>query len=623
HENDLYKVQYEQLRETTKDKISADYKNHFLKIENKIREDSTYFWDFIKNQKTNSKRTVYEYHGEILTNPTEIANAFANHYKSVYNNDRSLYSIEFNENERPDELAIDEITQDDIISAISKLKRKKGPGVDNIPASIVKDVGQYLAVPLHHIFNLSIKNNEFPNLLKCTLIKPVPKKENSKQIADTRPIAKLNSFAKIFEIILYEKISTHIFPKISPHQHGFINNRSTTTNLLNFQTYCTEAIEKKSKQIDVFYGDIFKAYDQCHHDTLLKKLYEIGLSKSLVKFFASYLYKREHRVQHEKSLSQPFYPPSSIPQGSKLSGLKFIVMINGLQQVVKHSLFELYADDFKLYRTIDSADCTTKFQEDLNACQVWLIENKLKFHPSKCEIMTITNKKINTIDHTYLIENTPIPRITQKRDLGVIFQNNLKFDHHINKITSKCYQVLGFIQRNAKYFNQIETMLLLYSAYIRSKLDYACNVWSPTTKKMIKKVEDVQAKFVRYLFFKVNGFYPTYPEQISYGSLCDSLQLMTLENRRILFYLILVYKIFNAQVDVPNLRQKLSVRTHAVNLRNRNNFFQIALIKNSLHKKSPLIKAMELYNTYSQNLKFEMTIDQYRRSCEELLLTWK
>ncbi|XP_026679906.1 uncharacterized protein LOC113467739 isoform X2 [Diaphorina citri] len=356
HLNDFYKVQYERLRQCTKEKISADYKNHFSVIESKIKEDSSYFWDFFKKRKSEPKRTVYECHGEILTDPTKIANAFANYYSTVYNNDRSTYLVNFPENDRTDELNIDEITLDEVIAAIAKLKRNKGPGIDNIPASIIIDAKQWLAVPLQHIFNLSLENKLFPNLLKCTLIRPVPKKENSKQVTDTRPIAKLNSFAKIFEIILYEKMSTHIFPKISPHQHGFINNRSTSSNLLKFQTYCTEAIENKSKQIDVFYGDIFKAYDQCHHDTLLSKLYDVGLSRSLVEFLASYLDRREHRVQHEKALSEPFYPPSSIPQGSKLSGLKFIVMINGIQQVIKHSQFELYADDIKLYKTINSLE---------------------------------------------------------------------------------------------------------------------------------------------------------------------------------------------------------------------------------------------------------------------------
>ncbi|KAI5755978.1 hypothetical protein M8J77_021154 [Diaphorina citri] len=334
-------------------------------------------------------------------------------------------------------------------------------------------------------------------------------------------------------------------------------------------------------------------------------------------------FMREHRVQHEKALSEPFYPPSSIPQGSKLSGLKFIVMINGIQQVIKHSQFELYADDIKLYKTINSLECSMGFQEDLNACQLWLLENKLKFHPSKCEIMTITNRKQNIIEQTYNIENTPIPRVNQKKDLGVIFQSNLKFDQHINNIVSKSNQILGFIQRNTKYFSNIDTMLLLYSAYIRSKLDYACNIWSPTTKNMIKKIENVQAKFVRYLFYKENGFYPSYPEPISYKSLCDSLQLMSLENRRILFYLVFIYKTFNNLINVPDLRRRLQQYEPAVNLRQRNIFFDIPLITSSLHKKTPIVKAMEIYNRYHPNLSLEISMDQYREICKRFLLEWE
>uniref|UniRef100_A0A8D8WJ83 Uncharacterized protein n=1 Tax=Cacopsylla melanoneura TaxID=428564 RepID=A0A8D8WJ83_9HEMI len=97
---------------------------------------------------------------------------------------------------------------------------------------------------------------------------------------------------------------------------------------------------------------------------------------------------------------------------------------------------------------------------------------------------------------------------------------------------------------------------------------------------------------------------------------------MTLENRRIWFYLIILYKIYNLQVDVPILKQKLTVNinTTAINLRTRNTHFRIALIRNNLHKNSPLIKAMELFNPYSQHLSFDMTLEQFRSSCKELLL---
>jgi hypothetical protein len=43
HLNDFFKVQYEQLRQCTKEKISADYKNHFSVISNREQNQGGQF----------------------------------------------------------------------------------------------------------------------------------------------------------------------------------------------------------------------------------------------------------------------------------------------------------------------------------------------------------------------------------------------------------------------------------------------------------------------------------------------------------------------------------------------------------------------------------------------------
>ena len=67
------------------------------------------------------------------------------------------------------------------------------------------------------------------------------------------------------------------------------------------------------------------------------------------------------------------------------------------------------------------------------------------------------------------------------KDLGVIFDQKLKFDHHINKKVNKAYSILGIIYRNFKYMSS-DTFIMLYKSLVKPHLEYAVCVWSPYRK---------------------------------------------------------------------------------------------------------------------------------------------
>jgi len=58
------------------------------------------------------------------------------------------------------------------------------------------------------------------------------------------------------------------------------------------------------------------------------------------------------------------------------------------------------------------------------------------------------------------------------KDLGVIFDSKLKFDHHIDEKVNKSYAVKGLIYRNFKYMLS-DTFVMLYKTLIKSHLEYA------------------------------------------------------------------------------------------------------------------------------------------------------
>ena len=80
-------------------------------------------------------------------------------------------------------------------------------------------------------------------------------------------------------------------------------------------------------------------------------------------------------------------------QGSILGPLLFILDVNNLSSVVKHSSIKMFANDLILYRDVASVDDCRLLQQDLSQVYEWTVRWLLHLHPGKCEAITITNKR--------------------------------------------------------------------------------------------------------------------------------------------------------------------------------------------------------------------------------------
>ena len=85
-------------------------------------------------------------------------------------------------------------------------------------------------------------------------------------------------------------------PQLSPHQFGFLSNRSCLTNLLTTYTAISKSLDK-GHTTDVVYLDFAKAFDTLPHTKLLYKLWRIGITGPLWLWFRGYLEGRQHFVQ--------------------------------------------------------------------------------------------------------------------------------------------------------------------------------------------------------------------------------------------------------------------------------------------------------------------------------------
>lgn len=295
-------------------------------------------------------------------------------------------------------------------------------------------------------------------------------------------------------------------------------------------------------------------------------------------------------------------------------------MIDGIGEGILHSNFLLYADDLKLYRNINIPDDCILLQNDLTAVFSWLNKHKLTLHPMKCEAMSITNCK-NEIFFDYKLGDHVLKKVINKKDLGVTFQKNLSFNNHIETITNNAFKALGMVKRFSKPFQNIDAIRTLYTSLVRSKLEYATVIWRPNTQEGTRKVERVQSQFVKYLFWKENGFYPSYPTPIASSTLCEVLDLKSLQARRDICLLTLIYNIINNIIQCPNVTEQISLKVPNMTLRSRadQDFFYIDTKTKNIYLHSTIPSGLALFNRHSQVLDLAMLPERYKEACASIL----
>lgn len=586
------------LRARCKKLMDDCYKIYIHSVETSLKTDIKDFWRFINNKKKNSNSMpqTMRYGDLISSDQGGICELFSKYFGSVFESQERETPNSFSTCKHNRNLSNVMVTRDEILRKIAKLDPGKGAGPDGLPPALIKRCAEELSIPLCIIFNASIHSGTFPQEWKRAHIVPVFKSGDKSRCENYRPISILSCFGKLFESLVYDFLYSHVQPLLSHKQHGFIRNRSTASNLLEYKHYLCSAFAEGG-QVDSVYTDFSKAFDKVHHGILIAKLASFGIHGSLLRWVESYLSNRSQLVAIKGYSSQPIAISSGVPQGSHLGTLFFITFINDLVDHIRCPCL-LYADDLKIFCSIkNNSDCML-LQSDLDTLDKWCKLNKMHLNIQKCFVLSFSRKK-QKVMFPYNINGFTLARNSVARDLGVYFDERLTFHAHYDNIVTRCTKLLGFLHRTTRDFKNPYSLLYLYNTLVRSILEYNSSVWSPYYAVHTERIEKIQKKMLRMICYRLGlgRGQPSYHEKLK------KFNILALDTRRNFHDMIYLYKILHSKIDSPTLLSLINISTKPRSRYPFLNTFALKVFKNNTSYYNPLVRMCRLYN--------ELLIDNY------------
>ena len=397
----------------------------------------------------------------LLTSSKKIAQCMNKHFIEKVNTIRaSMIRTAFLDTNLKDfmrqkncQLQLQHININKISKILKSLSNSRSTGIDELDNFSLKIAADFVKYPIHHIVCLSIIQNKFPENWKCSKVIPLYKKGDQLDKKNYRPVAILSPLSKVLEKVVYEQIYSY-FTRNSlfhPNLHGYRNNRSTQTALLQvYDRWIRAAHEGKTSGVVLL--DLSAAFDLVDKELLLKKLQIYGFAKDILTWIESYLTDRCQSVWIDYVFSDFLYCEAGVPQGSNLGPLLFLIFFNDLPLSVGCPV-DTYADDSTLTVSGNSVEeIGTSLTECCQSVSQWMLSNKLKLNVDKTHLLTVGTRARLRIQESSVKVFMGGQELSESENghemlLGCFIEQDLKWHKQIDYVMRKLQSRLNALRK--------------------------------------------------------------------------------------------------------------------------------------------------------------------------------
>lgn len=395
-------------------------------------------------------------------------------------------------------------------------------------------------------------------------------------------------------------------------QYGFRKHRSTTLAVYKYVQQAYTYINKKRYAVGILL-DMSKAYDRVQHDTLLTKIFDVGIRGRAYSWLASYLKNRTQYVEVSHTnpntgctanhRSNKIITNSSIPQGSVLGCILFLIYINNLPSIVDTDCV-IFADDISLLFEFDTN--SERFIENMTITfkkvVQWLENHNLEVNFTKTKLMEFRPHQKSSLNVELRINNKTVKKVSTCTLLGIEIDTHLNWKEHVEKIKSKLSR-FTYALYELKISTDFNTAVSAYYAYAYSWLSYGIILWGNSTE--VNNLFLIQKKCMRILA-NINNMESCKPLFVKYNILTVTC-----------IYILEISKFVRHNKNLfEGARHKNRYAPRSMNA----DKLELPTSTMALYHSSPYVCAIKIYNHLPTDIRTEQDTNCFLRRLKEWLI---
>ena len=510
-------------------------RNKVFEIEQASTEDPKLFWECLKKlgpRKSTSVPMKVRINEDIVLDEKVVTDKWKSDFENLYQQVGQNCSFDDNFlndiNERKDQIERDMldnnyvsnlaingiISVEEVQKVVAKLKVKKATGYDSIPNEVIKC--EEIRFLLCKLFNACFQNSSVPTMWGKSIIKPIPKGSDKDPYLPLsyRGISLISCIAKVYAAVLNNRVVGYCNQQniFADEQNGFRSNRSCEDHIFSLSCIIRNRLNNNKSTFCAFV-DLEKAFDWLNRDLLLFKLLSNKIDGKMYFALKSVLSNTYACIQLTDQIQTGWFSNNfGVRQGDSISPTLFSLFINDLVCYLKVRCpvlsfgdasinCLLYADDMVLI-----AENEKNLQLLLDELHNWCFQWRLKVNESKTKIVHFRKSKLPMTEYDFAYGDCTLEKVTSYKYLGIIMDDNLKFDICTKTLADSGGRALGAIISKFKSLKNVgfKTFENMYNSGVKPVLEYGSGVWGHISGSCI---DNVHYRAIRY-YLGVHKFSP-------------------------------------------------------------------------------------------------------------------
>ena len=332
-------VRNEVKRAVRRAKMEADVRWGEKLVED-FHSNKRMFWKEVKRTRKGvevKEECVKDVNGRVLSESDEVCERWREYFDGLLNvseSGRAEITARPGMNVRVFEKADMNVSINEVLEAVRRLKCGKASGVDEIKAEYLKSGGYVCAEWMVRLFNVCMSSGRVPKEWKIGCIVPLYKgKGDPLECKNNRGISLLSVPGKLYGRILIERVVENSEGQVGEEQSGFRKGRSCADQIFVLRQLC-EKMKEKGKRVWVAFMDLEKAYDRVDRDALWQVMRIYGIGGRVLRGIMSFYVEGRACVRVGSKVSESFEVKMGLRQGCVMSPWLFNVYMDGVVREV-------------------------------------------------------------------------------------------------------------------------------------------------------------------------------------------------------------------------------------------------------------------------------------------------